>query len=117
MIVVAMAQHHCIDAPDSVDIWHTAWLGPLPAVKQKPARSRFHHKGGRFLRPQSGDGVESSVHRTDNPSGHPTFRMMKPSRTATATAAPTAGGALACSTRSCGASAALGWMVSTVAAP
>jgi len=34
MIVVTMAQHHSIDAPDALDIRHTAWLGPLPAVRR-----------------------------------------------------------------------------------
>src|SRR5882724_1505309 len=104
MIVVAMAQHHRINTPDPVDIRQPARLRSLPPVKQKPARSCFHHECGRFLRPQPGHGVESGLHRTDNPFGHAPFRMIKPSRTATPTVAPTAGGALAYSTRSCDAS-------------
>src|SRR5262245_3760667 len=122
VIVMAMAQHHCIDASDPLDIGQAAGLGPLAAIEQQAASVRLDHEGGGLLRPQTGGSVETCAVKTcahgfDNLAGQATFRMMKPSRTATATAAPTAGGALAYSTRSCGASAALGWMVSTVAAP
>src|SRR5262249_3868434 len=117
VIVVTMTQHHRVDASDPLDIRQAARLGPFATIEQQSASIRLHHEGGGLLRPRTGRSVETGVHGFDNLSSQATLRMMKPSRTATATAAPTAGGALACSTRSCGASAALGWMVSTVAAP
>jgi hypothetical protein len=67
MIVVTMAQHHRINVSDPVDIRQPAGLGSLAAVKQKPAPSRFHHKGGRFLRPQPRHGNERCVHRINKP--------------------------------------------------
>jgi hypothetical protein len=53
MIVVTMAQHHRIDAPDLLDIRQPARLGSFTEVKEKPAPARLDHESGWFLRPQS----------------------------------------------------------------